>query len=314
MKNTVPVIRDIRTFFKGRLLENEPLSAHTWYQIGGPCSIYAIPETTDALIQLIRYCRSNGVPVFVLGKGSNLLVSDSGIFGIVIDLSECCSFTNFDETRVTVGAGVQVPKLVLDCEKKGLGGIEMFAGIPGTVGGAIKMNAGCHGKEFFDVTVSVDLLDGETMTTLPKSKIEYGYRHVKTFDDSNKIILSATLDLEKTDITALTEKRKHFMKIRQQTQPINLPSSGSVFKNPPGDHAARLIDTCSLKGYRVGGAAVSEKHANFFVNENGAKAADVLEIIRHVQAAVARQFGIKLELEVKLVGFTSEELHSVGLA
>ncbi|NUM80698.1 UDP-N-acetylmuramate dehydrogenase [bacterium] len=314
MKNTVTVIRDIRTFFKGRLSENEPLSAHTWYQIGGPCSIYAIPETTDALIQLIHYCRSNGVPVFVLGKGSNLLVSDSGISGVVIDLSECCSFTDFDEMRVTAGAGVQVPKLVLDCEKKSLGGIEMFAGIPGTVGGAIKMNAGCHGKEFFDVTVSVNFLDGDSIETWPKSKIEFSYRHVKTFDDPARIILSATLQLEKTDIAVLTEKRKHFMKIRQQTQPINLPSSGSVFKNPAGDHAARLIDACGLKGYRRGGAVISEKHANFFVNEGNAKAADVLEIIRHTQAVVKKQFGIKLELEVKLVGFTSEELHSVGLA
>ncbi|MBX7152293.1 UDP-N-acetylmuramate dehydrogenase [bacterium] len=314
MKNTVHVIRDIQTFFKGRLFENELLKTHTWYQIGGPCSIYAIPETTDDLTQLVRYCRSNAMPVFILGKGSNLLVSDSGISGIVVDLSECCSFTNFDETRVTTGAGVQVPKLVLDCEKKGLGGIEMFAGIPGTVGGAIKMNAGCHGKEFFDVTVSVDLLDNETMTTLPKSKIEYSYRHVKTLDDPARIILAATLQLEKTDIMALTEKRKHFMKIRQQTQPINLPSSGSVFKNPPGDHAARLIDVCGLKGYRIGGAAVSEKHANFFVNEGNAQAKDVLEIIRYVQSVVVKQFGIKLELEVKLVGFTSEELHSVGLA
>lgn len=301
---------DIKTLFKGTFLENELLSNHTWYRIGGPCDFYCVPDDEDNLKKLIDYCEKKKFNYFIHGKGSNLLISDQGIKGFVIDVSKACSFTSIHETRVTAGAGVYMPKLVLECEKLGLGGIEMFAGIPGSVGGAIKMNAGCHGKEMFDVLTEVTVMQHGIIETIPKERIKYGYRHVESFEDSSVVILSGTLQLEKTDPDELSERRKEFMKKRQQTQPIHLPSSGSVFKNPTGDHAARLIDQCGLKGFRIGRASVSTKHANFIVNEGGAQASDVLQIIKKIKETVKNRFGVTLELEVKLIGFTQEELHN----
>lgn len=302
---------DIKQFFKGDVFENEHLSRHTWYQIGGPCDFYCIPEDIENLKWIIDYCENNLHPYFIHGKGSNLLISDKGIKGFVIDVSKACSFTKIDKTRITVGAGVYIPKLVLECEKLGLGGIEMFAGIPGSVGGSIKMNAGCHGKEMFDVLTEVTVMEHGSIETILKDRIEFGYRHVKTFDNPSIVILSGTMELEKTDTELLSERRKEFMKKRQQTQPINLPSSGSVFKNPENDHAARLIDFCGLKGLKVGNASVSTKHANFIVNEGGARAADVLQIIKKIKETVFKRFSVALELEVKLVGFSPEELNNL---
>jgi len=304
-------VAEIKSFFKGIVLEDEPISRHAWYEIGGPSDFYCIPDTTDDLLSLAKYCIEKQVNYFILGKGSNLLVSDNGIRGIVIDLSKCCSFTTFSGETVDAGAGVYVPKLVLECERQALGGIEMFAGIPGTIGGSVKMNAGCHGKEFFDVIESVTFFDGVQVKAVTKEKIEYTYRHVKIFDDGKRIILSAKLKLMKDDPDLLAARRKEYMKKRQQTQPINLPSSGSVFKNPTGDHAARLIDACGLKGFKVGHASVSTKHANFFVNEGGARAKDVMEIIKHVRKKVKEESGVELELEVKLVGFSDSEIRAL---
>lgn len=301
----------IKSFFKGDVFENELLSKHTWYQIGGTCDYYCVPCDVEELKKLMDYCERNQRPYFIHGKGSNLLISDNGIKGFVIDLSKACSLIKIDELSVQAGAGYYMPKLVLECEKAGLGGIEMFAGIPGSVGGAIKMNAGCHGREMFDVLTEVTIMQHGRIEFLPKERIEFGYRHVKTFDDPSRIILSGTMRMERADTNKLAERRKEFMKKRQQTQPINLPSSGSVFKNPLNDHAARLIDQCTLKGFRIGHASVSDKHANFIVNEGGAKASDVLEVMKHVKHTVFEKFGVVLELEVKLVGFTQNELSNL---
>lgn len=303
---------EIRKIHKGAVEENAPLSNHTWYQIGGPADVYCVPESTDDLIQLADYCARHGLSYFVLGKGSNLLVSDAGYRGVILDLSKACSDTRFEGNRVTVGTGVTMPKLVLECEKNALAGVEMFAGIPGTVGGALKMNAGCHGREMADVVDTVTLFRNGTLTSLPRRDIQFEYRHVATFDDERIVLLSADLQLEPGDPETLAARRREFMKKRQQTQPINLPSSGSVFKNPPGQYAAQLIESCDLKGMRIGGAAVSEKHANFIVNENHATARDVFEIIRRVRQAVFTTHRVSLELEVKLVGFTEDELNVVG--
>lgn len=293
---------------------NERLDGHTWYRIGGSCDVYCLPSTIDDLKRLSEWCKIQNRKMWVLGKGSNVLISDNGLRGVVVDLERCAGEIRIEGDRVEAGAGVQVPKLVLECERAGLGGIEMFAGIPGTVGGAVRMNAGCHGKEMFDVITHVTWLhDGDIVKT-PKEMIPHGYRHVDAFHDERDVVLSAMLQLQRDDPGRLAESRKAFMKKRQHTQPINLPSSGSVFKNPPGDHAARLIDACGLKGYRVGKAMISDKHANFFVNLGGATATDVLALIRHARIEVHRRFGIRLELEVQLFGFREEELKSVGLA
>ncbi len=298
---------EIRNTFKGQILENENLRGRTWYGIGGRCDYFCIPEDLDDLKLLTAACEKQSVPYFVHGKGSNLLISDAAVRGAVIDLSKACSFTEIQDEQVHAGAGVYMPKLVLECEKSGLGGIEMFAGIPGTVGGCIKMNAGCHGKEIFDAITEIAVLTHARVQTLLKGEIEYSYRHVKTLENDSVIILSGRLQLERTDSVILSDRRKEFMKKRQQTQPIDLPSSGSVFKNPKGDHAARLIERCGLKGYRIGNAMISDKHANFIVNTGEAKADEVLQLMKLARKKVQEQFGITLELEVKLVGFDPAE-------
>lgn len=303
---------EIRKLLQGDVTENDPLSRHTWYQIGGPADLYCVPATIDDIVQLVDYCRRHQLPFMVLGKGSNLLVSDRGYRGVVMDLSKACAVTRFAETHVQAGTGVYMPKLVMDCEREGLAGIEMFAGIPGTLGGALKMNAGCHGREMADVVSKVTLLQHGRLDTLDRSDIAFEYRHVSTFDDETLVLLSADLQLQRDNPEELAARRKEYMKKRQQTQPINLPSSGSVFKNPPGQHAGRLIESCDLKGMRIGGAAVSDKHANFIVNEREATAQDVFEIIRRVRQAVFTTHQVWLELEVKLVGFTEDELNFVG--
>lgn len=308
MKST----EDIRSGLRGQWTEHVLLADKTWYKIGGPCIAWCEPEDLDDLKYLVRACKKNGVFFFVHGKGSNLLVSDNGIPGIVIDLEKACSFTQFEKTRVTAGAGVYMPKLVLECERQGLAGIEMFAGIPGTIGGAIRMNAGCHGKEMFDVLTEVTTLEDDVLVTRSKSEIRYAYRHVETFEKPGTVIVSGTMMLEGGDKEALSEKRKAYMEKRRLTQPINLPSSGSVFKNPPGHHAARLIEDAGLKGFRIGGACVSEKHANFIVNEGHAKATDVLEIIKHIRKMIFKRYGVRLETEVKFVGFKNEELDGIA--
>jgi UDP-N-acetylmuramate dehydrogenase len=308
----VKLREEIGNVFKGSVLANEVISGHTWYQIGGPCDYYCIPDDLEDLKILTDFCDRNSVPYFVHGNGSNLLVSDAGIRGVVIDLSAACSFTKIEETRVEAGAGVSMPKLVLECEKAGLGGLEMFAGIPGTIGGAVKMNAGCHGKEIFDVLTAVTVLEHGRTESYAKNQIEFRYRHVKTFDRDSLIILSGHLLLERTETGILAERRKEFMKKRQQTQPIHLPSSGSVFKNPKNDHAARLIDQCGLKGHAMGKAMISAKHANFIVNTGGATADDVLHLMKLARTKVQERFGITLELEVKLVGFTPAEVDVLG--
>ncbi len=305
---------ELASVIQGEVRMHEPLRHHTWYQIGGPCDVYCVPSTVDELKNIMDWCRLQNEKMWIMGKGSNVLVSDAGLRGVVVDLDRCAGEIRIDSPLVVAGAGVQVPKLVLECEKAGLGGIEMFAGIPGTVGGAVRMNAGCHGKEFFDVITEVSWMRDGQIRTLEKKDISYGYRRVDAFDQPGDVVLSATLRLETADRHVLAERRKAFMKKRQQTQPINQPSSGSVFKNPAGDHAARLIEACGLKGYRDGKAMISEKHANFFVNLGGATAADVLRLIRHAREEVNRRFQVVLELEVQLLGFSDKDLKGTGLA
>ena len=301
-------VNQIRNNIQGQILQAEPLHQHTWYRIGGPCDLYCIPQSIPDLHTLVQMCRDANIPFFVLGKGSNLLVSDEGLRGVVLNLSSCCLDLEFNGNQLHVGAGWYMPKLVLECEKRGLGGIERFAGIPGTVGGALKMNAGCHGREMYDVVHDVTFLqNGETQIAV-KNELEVEYRHVRTFDDASTVILSSTWTMTPESPDRLSEARKQYMKKRQETQPINLPSSGSVFRNPSGDHAARLIETAGLKGHSVGGAAISDKHANFIVNVNRATANDVLELMKKARHEVFEKFGVLLELEVKLVGFETDEI------
>ena len=279
---------------------NEPMAKHTSWRLGGPADIYFRPETMDELRNFLGELEDN-VPVYWTGFGSNLLVRDGGIRGVVIAPTNAFGSVNrLPDNRVEAGAGVPCTVLARRCARWQLGPAEFFAGIPGTVGGALVMNAGAFGGETWDHVDEVDTVNrrGEVFTRA-KSEFKIDYRQVA--GASGEWFTAARFQFTEQAEHGLDRVRS-LMRERQEKQPLGLPSCGSVFRNPPGKHAAQLIDSAGLKGFRVGAAAVSEKHANFIINTGDATAADVEELIRHICAVVEEHHGVHLELEVHIVG------------
>jgi len=287
-----------------------PLAPLTSYQVGGKADVLATPATVEELEQIIRCCTREGVPYFVMGKGANVLVHDEGFRGVVVLLEHCCSQLFHEGELLYVGAGATVADLVEYCEKHSLGGLDYMSGIPGTVGGALRMNAGAFVGEIGDRVLRIDALDKKgRRVQLPREEAQFGYRRADGLE--NKILLGCWLFLEPGDREQLSRSREDYLKRRAEKQPLEYPSCGSVFKRPPGDYAGRLIEAAGCKGFTVGGAMVSPKHANFVVNFNQAVAGDIYEVIWRVQRKVYEHSGVWLELEVKLVGFSEEDQRRV---
>ena len=285
---------------RGELLRDEPMSRHTSWRAGGPAELFFIPSSIEDLQVFLRELDAE-IPIFWLGVGSNLLVRDGGIRGVVISATGILKNLERIETYlVRAGSGVPCTQLARQCIRWGLGPSEFFAGIPGTVGGALTMNAGAHGGETWERVESVRTID-RTGEIHQRSPAEYsvGYRSVT--GPTNEWFLEATFRFE-PGVTASMEAMKEMLERRKATQPLGLPSCGSVFRNPPGDHAARLIEAAGLKGYRIGGAEVSPKHANFIINTGDATATDIEELIEHVRQTVIEQHGVELRHEVRIVG------------
>lgn len=285
---------------RGEVRLNEPMSRHTSWRVGGPAESFFVPSSIEDLQQFLAELPS-GVPVHWFGLGSNLLVRDGGIEGVVISAGRLLrELERIDELRVRVGSGVPCTQLARQCLRWDLGPSEFFAGIPGTVGGALAMNAGAHGGETWERVESVVTMSREgVVRERAPDDFEVGYRSVRRPND--EWFLSAVLRFE-PGTGASRETLDAMLERRKQTQPLGLPSCGSVFQNPPGDHAARLIEAAGLKGYRIGGAEVSPKHANFIINTGAATAADIEALINHVQATVERVHGVRLSHEVRIVG------------
>lgn len=292
-----------RTFggqFDGELRRNEPMSRHTSLRVGGPAELFYKPVNLDDLGAFLSSLDAE-TPVFWFGLGSNLLVRDGGLRGAVIATSGV--FNNIErlaDDRVVAGASLPCTQLARRCIRWGLGPSEFFAGIPGTVGGALAMNAGAHGGETWERVHSVRTIDRSGNVHL-RTPADYsvGYRNVT--GPANEWFVEGTFRFD-AGIEPSMENMKSMLERRKQTQPLGLPSCGSVFRNPPGDHSARLIEASGLKGYRVGGAEVSSKHANFIINRDNATAADIEVIILHVQNTVRERYGIDLVCEVRIVG------------
>lgn len=284
----------------GELLCDEPMSKHTSWRIGGPAEYFFKPADIDDLALFLREL-DPGTPVFWLGVGSNLLVRDGGLPGVVISVAGILNHIEHTGSQeVTAGAGLPCTQLARQCIRWGLGPSEFFAGIPGTVGGALAMNAGAHGGETWERVRSVRTIDrqGEIHERNP-ADYEIGYRSVS--GPANEWFLAAVLEFD-PKANASMDTLNEMLDRRKATQPLGLPSCGSVFRNPPGDHAARLIEASGLKGARIGGAEVSEKHANFIINRESASATDVEQLISYVQQTVADQQGVELVHEVRIVG------------
>ncbi len=287
---------------RGKVRTDVPLAPYTSYKIGGPAAVLFEPETEESVGQLLHDAAEAEVPVLVIGGGCNMLIADSGWHGIALHMGEGLASLDFDQDHVSVQAGAKLMNLVRESVRHGFSGMELMAGIPGTVGGALRMNAGAFGQE---IEATVTTVRGFGLWGKPfelkRKRIAFGYRTAPELDD--KVITSAEFSYTQENPEFLVNRMNEVLKVRNQKQPLEHPSCGSVFKRPPGYFAGSLIEESGLKGKRVGGAVVSEKHAGFILNDRNATAADVRELIWIVEETVNKKFGVRLEREVKLIGF-----------
>ena len=287
----------------GSVLRDEPLKNHTSFRIGGPAAYFAEPADTEALVKTVRFLREESVPYFIIGNGSNLLVSDEGYPGVCVHIGKMLGDIRLSGEMVSAGAGALLSKIASCARDASLTGFEFASGIPGTFGGACIMNAGAYGGEMKDVLTEAEVLteDGETALRTAE-EMDLRYRG-SGFLDRGEIVLSGTIRLKAGDPDRIRERMEELSCARNEKQPLNYPSAGSTFKRPEGYFAGKLISDAELKGFRIGGAAVSEKHAGFIINTGGATAADVRALIDHVQKTVYERFGVELTPEVRFVGF-----------
>ena len=285
---------------QGQVKYDEPLAKHTTFRIGGPARVHFSPATVEAAAGAVAWAKSQGMPWLVLGLGSNVLIRDGGFPGLVLKLGKGLDAITEKGSVWTVGAGLPTPLLARRSADAGLGGVQRLIGVPGTVGGGVFMNAGAHGQDFASVLVSATVLTpGGEVKTLPRTGISFSYRHSGL---AGQMVLAATLRLSEDEPARLKADLALLLKKRRDGTPFDQPCCGSVFKNPDVMTAGRLIDRCGLKGRRVGGAEISALHGNYVVNKGGASADDVLKIIDIARTAVFKEYGVELELEVKVIG------------
>jgi len=286
--------------FRGGIEREAPLAPHTTWRIGGPAELLASPADADDLLAALAWARSRGVAWRVLGNGSNLLVRDEGVRGLVLRTRKALDRVRIAGERVEAGAGASFPAVANLVAARGLAGLEFAAGIPGTVGGAVVMNAGWHEHEIAATVVTVSYVDAEgNPAEVAAGDCAFGYR-TSAFRGIPGVVLGCTLALRPDDPKAVRARLDEYAASRRAGQPTELPSCGSVFLKPPGDFAGRLIEQAGLKGTRIGGIEVSPKHANFFVNVGGGTAADALALIERAEEAVLERFGVRLTREVEI--------------
>jgi UDP-N-acetylmuramate dehydrogenase len=298
-------VDDIRKVFRGHIAVAEPLGKYTSFRIGGPADFYLEPVDKFDLINVVRFFKRFDYRFMIIGKGSNLLISDIGFRGAAINLEEGMGKVILESDIVVADAGVRLSKFVDFCIQHEKKGVEMLAGIPGTIGGAVIMNAGAYGGEISDHLVEVEIYRDDAIQKVKKAEAGFSYRRSGFVRD---VILNASFKLPQGNLAELLQRRRELLLKRNQSQPLNLPNSGSMFKNPEGAFAAKLVEDAGLKGKQIGGAQISERHGNFIVNHGNATAQDVLDLVKLARKKVFERSGIKLELEVKLIGFQEEEI------
>ena len=285
----------------GEVKTNVALAPFTSYRIGGPAAVWVAPESEAGIARVLEIVHRTGTPLFILGGGSNLLVSDFGWPGVSLYLGANISRLDFEGLEAEVMAGTRLLDLITAAVERGLAGMELMAGIPGGVGGALRMNAGAFGQEIESTTLAVGgfLFDGTPFHAI-RSEIDFEYRRVPGLE--HVVITRGRFRFQKEQISVLKHRMQEVLGLRAKKQPLDRPSCGSVFKRPPGYYAGALIEEAGLKGERVGGAMVSEKHSGFIINVDNARASDVYALIRRIESEVRERFGVRLEREVKLIG------------
>ena len=280
---------------------NEPMKNHTTFHIGGNADCFCEVKTVEALKKITSLCKQNNIPCFIIGLGSNLLVSDNGFKGIVIKLGGTFTEMSIEDNKISCGAGASLASACVLARKNSLSGLEFAWGIPGSVGGAAYMNAGAYDGEMKDVISEVTFMDKDgNIKTCQKDKLDFSYRH-SVFTDTENIILSVTFTLRPEQQIIINDRMQELMDKRKSKQPINHYSAGSVFKRPKGFYAAALIEECGLKGYSIGGAEVSKKHSGFIVNDRNATAEDVKQLVEYIKKVVLEKKGVELCCEIKFV-------------
>ena len=299
-------LKELRKFVKGKMLFHVPLSRYTSLRVGGPVEIMIYPLDVMELKKVIHFSQTQAIPYFIIGRGTNLLIKDGGFRGVVIKLSRGFKKIKIVEVfrnhiKVLVEAGVSIKRLLNFSIKRRLSGLEFLSGIPGSMGGALAMNSGAQGRQMQDVTESLTLVTTQAELVEKRRKqlkFEYRQLHLPT----GAIIVKALIRMKQGNQREILSEIEKIKKWRRQTQPLNLPSAGSIFKNPPGKSAGKLVEQVGLKGFQVGKAKISEKHANFIVNLGGATAKDILSLIEIIQNRVYQETGIRLEPEIKIAG------------
>ncbi|MGL5084312.1 MAG: UDP-N-acetylmuramate dehydrogenase [Clostridium sp.] len=291
-----------KKFYKEEnIIEDAEMKSYVHFRVGGPADILLMPESTKQVVNSIKICRNNNVPFYLIGNGSNLLVRDGGIRGVVIKLGKVKNVT-VDGDRVNAECGALLKDVSSAGVLNSLTGFEFACGIPGTVGGAVFMNAGAYHGEISDVIESANVIDNEgNIITLNKEELELGYR-TSSVMKKGYIVLSAIFKLKSGELCKIKERVDDLTYMRESKQPLEYPSAGSTFKRPEGYFAGKLIQDAGLKGYALGGAAVSDKHSGFVINKNKATAKDIIDLIHHIQDEVKEQFGVDLHPEVRIIG------------
>jgi len=285
----------------GAVRLNEPLARHVSFRIGGPADVLVLPRTVAELSQVVAWLYRAGASFVVLGRGTNVLIADRGVRGVVVKTGRGQEGLRIDGARVTAECGVSLPYLARQAAVRGLAGLEFAGGIPGSIAGAVVMNAGAHGHCMAEVVRAVRVATPSGEQEWGNAEVAYGYRESRLQHEA-AVVLDVALDLTPADPAAVLARLDEWLRHRAETQPLGPPSSGCVFRNPEGDHAGRLIDVAGAKGLRVGGAVVSERHANYILNTGEASAADVIALVALVRGRVRQQFGVELATEIKLLG------------
>ena len=304
MENTIDaLLRELNEYQVGTVKKDEELARHTTMKIGGPADLFVEPTSIDGLKKTMQLVQKYRVNWRAIGRGSNLLVSDQGIEGVVIKLGNNLKDMKLDGTQLTVGAGYSIVALAVLISKKGLSGLEFASGIPGSVGGAVYMNAGAHGSDISKILTDAHILfeDG-SLQWLTNDEMEFSYRTSVLQKKRPGIVLEARFQLtegDKEQIVAVMQKNKDYRKV---TQPYDSPCAGSIFRNPLPHFAGKLIEEAGLKGFQIGGAQISEMHGNFIVNAGNAKASDVLQLIEYVKKTIMEKYNIQMETEVEIIG------------
>ena len=301
----IEILENLKLYMpKERIKQNEPMKLHTSFKVGGPADFFVTVESIEELKNIIKFTKKSKIPLYIVGNGTNLLVKDNGISGIVVKLAmNKFEVSERENSKIEVKAQAGVPLAFLGQKmlQSEITGFEELSGIPGTIGGAIIMNAGAHGKEMKDIVKSVVAIDYDcNICEFTNEQCKFEYRN-SMFESDKYIILQANLELEKGNKDEISKKMSEYMQFRREKQPLEYPNAGSTFKRGSDFITAKLIDDAGLKGYSIGGAQVSEKHAGFIINKNNAKAQDILDLIEYVQDTIFKKFNKKIELEVKII-------------